>query len=226
MNPIKFRPLRADEIECRVGQSGEKEKVRWCSLLLYKDARVDQKLLDEVVGPYMWQRHHELIDGQLFCTVSIFSEHSGEWVGKQDVGVESNTEKEKGRASDAFKRACFNWGIGRELYTAPFIYITLNEGEWYVKDGKGKLGAGVFFKVKSIAVKNGKITYLVVVDKKNIERYTWGNVEDYFEDAEKRAKEATTHDELLAIYNSCPSDSEHQNRMKRLLGERRKELGI
>lgn len=118
-----FRLLKAGEIECRVSTV----KKNGVSLLLYKDARCDQNILDETVGPDRWQRKHELIDGKLFCSVGIRYERgdgSGEWVWKQDVGTESFTEKEKGQASDSFKRACFNWGIGRELYSAPFIWVT------------------------------------------------------------------------------------------------------
>lgn len=114
---MEFRTLRADEIECRVATVTAKG----CSLLLYKDARADMILLDETVGAENWQRSHELINGNLFCNVSI--KIDGEWVTKQDVGTESYTEKEKGQASDSFKRACVNWGIGRELYTSPFIWV-------------------------------------------------------------------------------------------------------
>lgn len=114
-----FRLLRADEIECRVSTA----KKNGVSLLLYKDARCDMNILDETVGMFGWQRSHELIDGQLFCNVGIYEAATKTWIWKQDVGVESYTEKEKGRASDAFKRACFNWGIGRELYSAPFIWV-------------------------------------------------------------------------------------------------------
>ncbi|SHK80806.1 hypothetical protein SAMN02745243_03771, partial [Hespellia stercorisuis DSM 15480] len=117
---MDFRTLKADEIECRISMI----KTNGLSLLLYKDARVDQNILDEVVGPMGWERKHTSIDGRLYCTVSIWDATAEQWVSKQDVGTESYTEKEKGQASDSFKRACFNWGIGRELYTAPFIWIT------------------------------------------------------------------------------------------------------
>ena len=116
---MKFRKLYANEIDVRVQQVTEKGLI----LLLYKDARCDMNILDETVGALNWQRKHDLINGNLFCTVSIFNEKTGQWVSKQDVGTESFTEKEKGQASDSFKRACFNWGIGRELYTAPFIWV-------------------------------------------------------------------------------------------------------
>ena len=125
-----FRKLNANEIECRVATvkapkvEGNKVSGGGCSILLYKDARVDMRLLDEVFGMMGWKREHQTIEGRLYCTISVYDKESGQWVSKQDVGVESYTEKEKGQASDSFKRACFNLGIGRELYTAPFIWIS------------------------------------------------------------------------------------------------------
>lgn len=141
----KFRNLRADEIDCRVAQIYKNGS---CSLLLYKDARCDMNILDETVGPENWQREHVLIDGQLFCRVGIREVEDGYvsgFVWKEDVGTESYTEAEKGRASDAFKRACVNWGIGRELYTAPKIVAPCN-----VKEQNGKLKTYDTFKVASI----------------------------------------------------------------------------
>ena len=145
MENLKFRTLHADEIEVRVATISEKG----ASLLLYKDARVDQRLLDETVGVMNWQRHHEIIGGNLYCTVSIYDAHRDEWVEKQDVGTESNTEKEKGQASDSFKRACFNWGIGRELYTAPFIWLDITRAEAFNDGNKWRTYAR--FKVSKIA---------------------------------------------------------------------------
>ena len=116
-----FRTLRANEIECRVGTCTDKG----LSLLLYKDARCDQNLLDETVGPMNWMRQHSRDNAN--CTVSIWDSEKGQWISKEDTGTESNTEAEKGLASDSFKRACVNWGIGRELYTAPFIWISSTE---------------------------------------------------------------------------------------------------
>lgn len=120
MKPLKFRKLRADEVECRISVV----KGNGISLLLYKDARCDMNILDEVVGPMNWQRSHSRDNAN--CTVSIWDDDRKIWVSKEDTGKESYTEKEKGLASDSFKRACFNWGIGRELYTAPFIWIYSN----------------------------------------------------------------------------------------------------
>lgn len=161
MADVKFRKLTASEIDCRVATVNEKG----CSLLLYKDARVDQNLLDETFGIFGWQRKHEVIDGQLFCTVSIKDPESGEWICKQDVGVESNAEKEKGRASDSFKRACFNLGIGRELYTAPFIWVTDCER----KEKNGKWTTYDRFKVTEIGYdKAGNINKLKVVNEKTL----------------------------------------------------------
>ena len=163
---IKFRPLTHDEVECRVGTQRLTGTNPYCTLLLYKDARVDQRLLDEVVGPMNWQRSHQVIDGNLYCTVSIYDESKGQWVSKQDVGTESNTEKEKGQSSDSFKRACFLWGIGRALYTAPDIFINLSKDE--IEDvkvnGKDTQRLKTRFKVTHLATEKGKITALTIVD--------------------------------------------------------------
>ena len=134
MSERKFRLLTAEEVECRVAQVSQYKDE--CTLLLYKDARCDMNILDETVGPMNWRREHVLIDGQLFCRVGIREEHENyvtDFVWKEDVGTESYTEAEKGRASDSFKRACVNWGIGRELYTAPTIKVPCTRKE---KGGK------------------------------------------------------------------------------------------
>ena len=117
MEKLQFRLLRADEIDCRIATVKESG----ITLLLYKDARVDQNILDETVGPMNWQRRHCRENAN--CIVSLWDSEKKQWIEKEDTGTESYTEKEKGLASDSFKRACFNWGIGRELYTAPFIWI-------------------------------------------------------------------------------------------------------
>lgn len=127
---MKFRKLLASEIECRIGTISEKG----ISLLLYKDARCDMSLLDE--SGVKWKREHDLINGNLFCTVSIWDEELKEWVSRQDVGTESNTEAVKGQASDSFKRACVNWGIGRELYSAPFIWVSASKVNLNNSNGK------------------------------------------------------------------------------------------
>lgn len=116
-----FRLLSKEEVEVRVG-NGNKEKTG-NALLLYKNARADMAILDETVGPMNWSRNHEVIGGELYCSVGIKDE-DGSWVFKSDVGTVSKTDPAKGAASDAFKRACVSWGIGRELYTAPFIWIS------------------------------------------------------------------------------------------------------
>lgn len=129
-----IRLLRADEIECRVSVIKE----NGLSLLLYKDARVDQRILDETFGAFGWKRSHQCIDGNLYCTVEILDKDTGQWVAKQDVGTTGYTEKEKSQASDSFKRACFNWGIGRELYSAPFIWIPAGKAQIQVKEGQNR----------------------------------------------------------------------------------------
>jgi hypothetical protein len=153
---MTFRDLTADEIDCRVSTVSEKG----CSLLLYKDARVDMNILDETFGIMGWQREHQMIGDRLYCTVKIRTDN-GEWISKQDVGTESYTEKEKGQASDSFKRACFNIGIGRELYTAPFIWIGSDKCR-ITKNSQGKPTTYDRFDVRHIAINNKKITELVI----------------------------------------------------------------
>jgi hypothetical protein len=118
---LKFRDLKADEIDVRVGKVTDKG----ISLLLYKDARVDMDILDETVGALNWQRKH--LRDNANCIVEIWDSDKKQWIAKEDTGTESNSEAEKGLASDSFKRACVNWGIGRELYTAPFIWISADK---------------------------------------------------------------------------------------------------
>lgn len=155
---MEFRALRADEVECRISTI----KKNGCSLLLYKDARCDMNILDETVGMENWQRSHELINGNLFCNVSI--KCGNEWITKQDVGKESYAEKEKGQASDAFKRACFNWGIGRELYTAPFIWISATDANIITENNKSVTYDR--FEVTKLATEKGKIIQLEIKNAK------------------------------------------------------------
>ena len=166
-----FRLLRADEIDCRIGVIKE----NGLSLLLYKDARCDMNILDETFGPFGWQRHHSRDNAN--CIVSIFDIKSGEWVEKEDTGTESNTEAEKGLASDSFKRACFNWGIGRELYTAPFIWIPSDKCEITVRtfNGKEKLICNDKFEVVDIGYsETGTINKLVIANiSKGVDVYNF-----------------------------------------------------
>lgn len=158
---MKFRPLTASEIDCRVSTINEKG----LTLLLYKDARVDMNILDETFGVTGWQRKHEIIGGNLYCTVSIWDDKKQQWISKQDVGVESYTEKEKGQASDSFKRACVCIGIGRELYTAPFIWIGADKFK-PVQKKDGKYTTYDKFVVSSIEIQDGAIRDLAIVNER------------------------------------------------------------
>ena len=155
------RLLRADEIECRVSTINE----RGLSLLLFRDARVDQKILDETFTPFGWKRTHQIIDGNLYCTVEIWDGEKCQWIAKQDVGTTSYSEKEKGQASDSFKRACFNWGVGRELYTTPFIWIAA--GNVLIQKRDNKFTTSDRFSVQSISYNEQReINALVIVNGK------------------------------------------------------------
>lgn len=155
----KFRKLRADEIECRIGQI----KKTGLTLLLYKDARCDMNVLDETVGPLNWKREHTRENRN--CIVSIWDADKKEWISKEDTGTESNTEAEKGLASDSFKRACVNWGIGRELYTAPFIWVKSEDCN--ISEMMGKLKCFDSFSVVKLTYKkNGDIDGLCIRNNK------------------------------------------------------------
>lgn len=195
---LNFRTLKADEIECRVGTVSDKG----VSLLMYKDARVDMQLLDETVGAANWERSHELINGNLFCTVSV--RWGDTWVRKQDVGTESNTEKEKGQASDAFKRACFNFGIGRELYTCPFVWVNLNANEWRT-GANGRKQPSVRFRVDTIEYdEQRRVSHLLIKDDKGVVRYRYGVAKednDAKMEAIDQVKRCASREELEAIYH-------------------------
>ena len=167
---MKFRKLRADEIECRISQIS---KTRSVSLLLYKDARCDMRILDETVGAMNWQRDHKELKGNMYCGIALWDEEKNQWIWKWDCGTESYTEAQKGEASDSFKRACFNAGIGRELYTAPQIWVS----DCTVKEGKnGKPACYDRFRVKSIDYDGDTISGLTIVNEKtNKVVFRWGN---------------------------------------------------
>lgn len=175
----EIRLLGKEDIDVRVAQTtsynNNGQTVVKVSLLLYKDARVDMKILDELFTPMGWKRSHKLIGDRLYCQVEVWDSEKKEWICKEDVGVESNTEAEKGQASDSFKRACVNWGIGRELYTAPRIVVELRENE-YTKDQNGRIKVWASFAVKSIGydTKSRTITSLVIQDRFGNDRFVMG----------------------------------------------------
>ena len=174
----EIRKLRADEIEVRP----QTIKENGFSVLLYKNSRADMNVLDECFGPENWQRHHTVINNNLYCSVSIWDEDKKMWIVKQDVGVPSNADPEKGEASDAFKRACTNIGIGRELYTAPkFMWINAKKGEILANGKNFKLGYKVKLHVSAIEYDNNKITGLQIRDQNDMVRYTLGNAVPHHE---------------------------------------------
>lgn len=150
--------VEASDIDFRVQSIN---KGGYATILAYKDARYDQKILDSVVGPENWQKDYKIIDGNLYCGIGIYVNE--QWVWKWDVGTESNVDKEKGQASDAQKRAGFAWGIGRELYDFPMISVKLNKDEFEIMpNGKAQATWGlnirswnweVFHKQEGIAVR-------------------------------------------------------------------------
>lgn len=162
-----FRDLRADEIEVRIAQTNQ-----WgVNLLLYKDARVDMAILDETVGQANWQNKFYEHKGILFCSLGINTNYANpladdRWIWKDDAGVESNTEAEKGNASDARKRSGFAWGIGRELYTSPAIKIAPSDLS-SLKEDRGRWKCYDTFEVQKIVIENKRIVALAIRNTKS-----------------------------------------------------------
>lgn len=169
------KPLSIDQIDFRIQSIN---KGGYATILAYKDARVDMQRLDDAVGPLNWKREHK--NNNHNCVVSIYNKEIGEWVSKEDTGTESNTEAEKGLASDSFKRACFNWGIGRELYEYPVISVKLNDDEFEVNGDRVKQTYKLRLKEWrwfSDFDSHGKIILLAAKDGKGTMRYEWRDIE-------------------------------------------------
>lgn len=170
------KPLGVDEIDFRVQSINNGG---YAIILPYKDARVDMNRLNKVFGVGGWQRKHEVINGRLYCSVGIWNDAIKQWCWVQDVGTESNTEKEKGQASDSFKRACFNLGIGIELYDYPPISLKLNSNEFTKGEGNNKPKATYELKLKEwrwvIQHEGGKLSFIGARDESGKTRFTWGN---------------------------------------------------
>lgn len=232
---LEFRPLRADEVMVRFKSLNAKDKVNAtkATYLLYKDARCDMRILDEMFGSFGWSREHKMLDGKLYCSVSIYNEETNSWVSKDDAGEETQVEATKGEASDAFKRACFNWGIGRELYTSPKIEIP------FVGDFENKNKAHYGLRVSEMVVQDHKIAKLTIVDNFGKVRYEWSanapqakKVDKYEptrEDALYAIKTTlprlNTKDDILSLWHLYPQFHEDKE-IKQLFTQRKAELGL
>ena len=175
MDISKLRePLEIDQIDFRVQSINNGG---YATILAYKDARVDQHVLDNVVGPLGWKREH--LNSNKNCIVSIWCDDKKQWVSKEDTGTESNTEAAKGLASDSFKRACFNWGIGRELYDYPLIQVKLRDNEFTTGGGKPKgtwaLKPNNWDWLSQFS--DGKLSCLMAADKSG-SRFSWGELKE------------------------------------------------
>lgn len=169
-----FRLLKASEVECRIARADKKKGRVYASYLIYKDARVDQRIMDETFGAFGWQATYETIDGKMFCKVSVWDSEKQCWISKMNVGSESNTEADKGLVSDCLKRACFTWGLGVELYSSPQIYVDLQDGEYDDKDGR--IFPKLRLSVREIGYdENRKVNRLVLVDTKGNVRFSYGD---------------------------------------------------
>ena len=179
MNEIRL--LRSDEIEVRVKQVFAKDEKgngsEGAIALLYKTARVDMAILDETYGPENWTNEYKDIDGVLYCGIGIRDNENKPFVWKWSNGIESRQDGDgnevKGEASDALKRSGFLVGIGRELYSAPFIWLDVStkriNGFPFLADKKAR------FYVDCIEYKDKKISYLVIKNQKGEQVFAWGD---------------------------------------------------
>lgn len=210
---MEFRLLRADEIDCRISQCNQ----YGVGLLLYKDARCDQNILDETVKPMNWQRHHKRDNAN--CVVSIWDENKKQWVEKEDTGTESFTEAEKGLASDSFKRACFNWGIGRELYTAPNMFVfkkDLKTLEEQAGQGRPRWTCKDSFKVVEIQYIDRKIVYVKVLNLKTEKYIEFGTPSEEHKKIEQTGKQLISEIKVKALLARCEKEKVDPLKIERL----------
>lgn len=233
-----MRKIRAEEIQVRVAQVTSKG----CSLLLYKDARFDRAILDEEFGAMYWQNDFKVIDGKMYGGIGVYDKNTSQWIWKWDCGTESNTEAEKGQASDCFKRAGFKWAIGVELYTAPFIWLNVEVKQ---EGGKWKLANPfVKYSVKSIEYDNDTISNLEIVDDKGNTVYSMGKkVTKTTQKTEEKVVEpvetikidsnvqiaielraSNNMKELLAVYNENKTQIESDPNLKSIFKEVKKAI--
>lgn len=208
---IEFKDLEASDVEVRVARCTEKG----CQLLLYKDARCDMRLLDAAVEPEGWQCDYSRIGETLYCRVGVKCD--GEWVWKEDCGVPSNMEADKGEASDAFKRACTKWGIGRELYTAPFVWVPSDLCE-LSKGKNGKFQCLDRFIVTKLKVKDKRIVDLEIVNDTK-KKTAWSMLKP------AKARKAAPHkkDDVVAakhaLWASCKAYAERHGAEARAVSD-------
>jgi hypothetical protein len=203
MEKLKLNtPLNIDEIDFRVQSVN---KGGYATILAYKDARVDMKRLDDVYGAEFWQKKYDLIDNHLFCSVGIYNQIINQWIWKQDVGTESMAEKEKGEASDAFKRACFNLGIGRELYDYPMMQVKLNDSEFDKATGKPTFNFKLKEWVWSSEFKDGKLILLTAKDNSGIVRFNFSKtIQPTVDEVNAKIINAKNLAELQAMFLALP----------------------
>lgn len=209
MKMCEFRKLRANELQVKCTDTKYKGSA---TLLIYKDARVDQKVLDETVTPMRWQKDYKEIDGKVYCGVAIKNPENDEWIWKWDCGTEGNFEAEKSEASDAFKRACFNWGLGRELYDTPKIKVDCPDRYYY----NDKLTMS--FSVKSIEWNNDTLVDLVIIDRNGMIVYDYKNGVPTINKAQTKPVQQTqksNYDILVEFCKQAKASGENQEELKK-----------
>lgn len=213
---MKMRELKPREIEIKVAQA-DKVNGKWCRVLLHQTARTPQDILDETFGTMNWKSEFKVVGTSIYCKLSVWDSEKKEWISKEDVGTsESNFEAEKSAASTAFKRAAVQFGIGRSLYNAPEIFISLYQGEC----NNGKVRPR--FSVEDYTLdRDGEFLSLEIVDEKGQLRWHM----PVFSRTVRAIKNAPNKEALIKIWdtlNGLHKDPIFLNLMK----ERKRELGL
>lgn len=198
---MEFRLLRADEIEARISTCNQ----YGVGILLYKDARVDMNILDETVGAMNWQRDHKELKGNIYCGVSLWDNEKQQWVTKWDCGKESYTESEKGESSDSFKRACFNIGIGRELYTAPQMFVRAKDLKT-LKEYNGRWTCNDYFTVEEIEYIGKRICYVKIKNEKAGVSIEFGTPAKAEKEQQRIARDTIPQVKAESLLSRCKND--------------------
>lgn len=222
MEIIKYlqEPLTDKDVEVRIGTA----KANGFSLLLYKTARTDMARLNAVCGMNWQNKHYVDSKGNVICSIGI--KVGDEWVWREDTGAESFTEKEKGSYSDSFKRAGFRWGIGVELYSSPFIWVSAEMKEQNKKYYPSAINLSNV-EVSSYAYVDGQV-FVEIKHKGDILFNNFKLKKYSFNEYKANIEKCTSEAGLNAIFNSWKlaykKDTDEYNALLELSADRKKEI--
>ena len=158
---LEFRDLRPEELEVRVGNTlkNQKGETYAFQVMIYKTARADMQVLDETLGVFGWKNNYYQVKNTMVCSISIWDSEKQQWINKDNGGDDDfNTEQIKAELSDSMKRAGFNVGIGRKLYTLNKLYMVIEISEENTTKSR--------YAVQDIEYDKLGITHIVIINTK------------------------------------------------------------